>query len=283
MAIRQNRRVDRAHLEDVEQWRAGRLARLTAPDGWLSLAGLAWLREGENRVGGDPSADVVIPGEGVAATVGTIVVRNGQALARLAPGAGVTVKGELVSDSLPLRDDSLGEPTRIRVGRATLHVIRRDGRLAARISDPESPARRRFRGIEHYPVDARWRLDARFEAYEPERTVAVPTVLGYDETYRMPGVLSFDLAGATHRLDAFLQPGEDDLFLVFADTTNGRETYGAGRYPYAPPPDERGIVVVDFNRAYNPPCVFTPHATCPLPLPQNRLPIRVEAGEKRYD
>jgi uncharacterized protein (DUF1684 family) len=170
----------------------------------------------------------------------------------------------------------------LQIGSVRFHVLWREGRLALRVKDSNSPARQAFTEIERFPVDLRWRLEARFEPYEPERSVPVPTVLGYDEVYRVPGALAFDVDGGTHRLEAFLEQGSTDLFIVFGDRTNGTETYGGGRFVYTPPPRD-GAVVLDFNRAYNPPCVFTPHATCALPLPENRLSIRVEAGERRYE
>jgi uncharacterized protein (DUF1684 family) len=164
----------------------------------------------------------------------------------------------------------------------TLHVIERGGRLAVRVRDTASPARTRFDGIEAYPVDARWRVAARFEPYEPARTVEVPTVLGTAEPMTCPGRLVFELDGRTFTLDAMSEADDADLFLIFADATNRDATYGGGRFLYAARPGADGTVVVDFNKAYNPPCAFTPYATCPLPPPQNSLELRVEAGEKRW-
>jgi uncharacterized protein (DUF1684 family) len=195
--------------------------------------------------------------------------------------AGVTHEGRPVTD-LDLHDDSGGSPTVLRLESLSFFLIRRAGRLAVRIRDEESPARTTFTGIASFPIDERWRFQARFEPYDPPRTAEVPTIVELVESYLVPGALAFDHGGQTHRIEAFLEEGETDLFLVFGDLTNRGETYGGGRYMYVPPPDERGLVVVDFNKAYNPPCVFTPFATCALPLAQNRLPIRVEAGEKLY-
>jgi uncharacterized protein (DUF1684 family) len=267
------------HLNDVEAWRAGRLAALTGPGGWLTVVGFTWLHEGANTVGSGPESDVVI--RGVPGKLGVIEVRDGSATGRFDPDAGVTKSGKDVT-SVPLRDDREGHPTVLQVGSVRFHVLWREGRLALRVKDTNSPARAAFTGIEHYPVDIRWRLEARFEPYDPPRLVPVPTVLGHDETYRLPGALAFEVDGATQRLDAFLEDRGTDLFIVFGDLTNRDETYGGGRFLYVRPPED-GVVVLDFNRAYNPPCAFTPHATCALPVPQNRLPIRVDAGEQRYE
>jgi hypothetical protein len=202
-------------------------------------------------------------------------------MAKFDDEAGVTHNGNQVTE-LKLEDDSQGHPTVLSLGSLTFFVIRRGDRLAVRIKDVDSPARKSFTAIDSYPIDPRWRFEARFHAYDHPRTARVPTVTGMEEAYQVPGSVAFDHDGQTYRIDAFLEEGETDLFLVFGDLTNRSETYGGGRYLYAPRADERGIVVVDFNKAYNPPCVFTPFATCALPLPQNKLPILVEAGEKLY-
>jgi uncharacterized protein len=270
-----------SHREEVERWRADRLARLQGPDGWLSIIGLWWLEEGANTVGADVRNRVILPAGKCPPHIGRIEVEAGRATAFLDPAAGVTCAGAPVT-ILELQDDAAGDPTVLRMGPLGFFVIRRDGRLAVRVRDAESSARRDFSGIEHYPVDARWRFEARFSAYVPPRSVPVPTVLGMEETYEMPGAIAFEVDGTPYRLDVFLEASDSDLFVVFGDLSNRDETFGGGRYVYAKPPGRDGIVVVDFNRAYNPPCVFTPHATCPLPLPQNRLPLRIEAGEKRY-
>jgi uncharacterized protein (DUF1684 family) len=269
------------HVDDVERWRADRLARLIGPDGWLSVVGLAWLREGPNTVGADPSCDVVLP-VSAPGRVGVIDMMDGHARFTPAPGARVRRRHRMVTDRIELADDQDGPPTRLSVGPVAFYVIRREEGLGVRIKDADASARAAFAGIPHYPVDVRWRFDARFEPYDPPGVVLVPTVLDSFETYAVPGALVFDVDGATYRLDAFLEHGSTDLFIVFGDLTNRGETFGGGRYLYTKPADERGVVALDFNRAYNPPCVFTAHATCPIPPPQNRLPVRIEAGEMRY-
>jgi uncharacterized protein (DUF1684 family) len=270
-----------SHAEEVEAWRARRLARLTAPDGWLTLVGLEWLREGANPIGSDPSNAVRLPGGKAPPHLGSIEVSGGKAAIEVYAGSNVLNEGRPVS-RMVLRDDTDGDPTVLRLGTLSFHVINREGALAVRIKDRHSPVRTGFRGIDHYPVDPRWRIEARFEAYDPPKDALVPDILGTGQTMRVPGAVVFEAKGRTHRLEAFLETGETDLFVVFGDETNEDETYGGGRYLYAAPPHDAGSVVVDFNRAYNPPCVFTPYATCALPLPENRLPIRIEAGERRY-
>jgi len=267
------------HEEEVLRWRENRVARLRGSDGWLTVVGLAWLQQGENSVGSNPESRVQLPGG--PSRIGSIRVAGGTIAATFEPEAGVTHEGEPVT-TVNIRDDSRGVPTLFRLGSLSFYVIRRADQLAVRVKDSGSPARRSFTGIEYYPLDPRWRVRARFEPYDPPGSSRVPTVVGMEETYQVPGALVFEHEGLTYGNDAFLEEGETDLFIIFGDLTNGSETYGGGRYLYAPQPDDHGDVMVDFNKAYNPPCVFTPFATCALPPPQNKLPIPVEAGQKLY-
>jgi uncharacterized protein (DUF1684 family) len=276
-------RMSMDYLQEVEEWRRGRLERLTAPEGWLSLAGLWWLREGSNTVGSDSSNDVVLPAP-APAFAGTIEVSGGRAILHADPDAGLRSGGSPVTD-IELRDGTDGTQTRIRVGPVSFTVIRREDELAVRVRDREQPARSGFAGIRHYPVDPAWRIEARFEPDAERREIVVPAVAGPGERYVVAGAAAFEAPNTerTHRLLAFEEEPEQDLFFVFGDATNPSETYPGGRYMYMPPPGEGGQMVLDFNRAYNPPCVFTPYATCPFALPENRLAFRVEAGELRYE
>jgi uncharacterized protein len=268
-----------AHEREILRWRGDRVARLTGPDGWLTVVGLAWLEEGDNQVGSAAENHVCLPRG--PAHAGTITVAGGTAVATFEADSGVTHDGR-PAGGVRLQDDSRGDPTILRLSSLSFYVIRRGDRLAVRIKDVDSPARNTFTEIDYFPIDVRWRFRARFTSYDPPQSTRVPTILGMEETYQVPGSLAFDHEGNVHRLDAFFEEGETDLFIVFGDLTNRAETYGGGRYLYAPPADDEGIVVVDFNKAYNPPCVFTPFATCALPLPQNKLLIPVEAGERLY-
>lgn len=266
---------DLAHRESVEAWRRERYRRLRREIGWLTLAGLGWLKPGVNRIGSAEHADVVLPSGPPLA--GTVTVRDGGL---------PTADGDFLNDGAPVRDlelvtDAAGEPTMLELGPLRLCVIERGGRLAIRTWDTESSARRAFDGIDHWPVDPAWRVSARLDPVR-HRTVEVQNVLGTIEAEESPGDLAFEIGGQALRLQAL--PGGDagELWLIFGDATNGHETYGAGRYLYTDAPGADGTVTLDFNRAYNPPCVFTPYATCELPWPANRLPIRIEAGERLY-
>jgi len=270
------------YLEEIERWRAARLKRLTGPEGWLTLVGLCWLHEGVNSVGSDPSNDVRLPEGRAPAHVGTIQVGGMKATAEFDPNAGVAHEGQPVS-TLELDDDAGNRPSILRMGTISFFVIRRENELAIRVRDSESQRRHEFSGIEHYPVDPRWRIETRFHPYDSARRARVKTVLDTQETYVVPGVVEFEIGTKTYTLDVFLEDPDDDLFVIFGDLTNKSETFGGGRYIYTPQAGQDGIVLLDFNTAYNPPCVFTPYATCPLPPPRNRLPLRIEAGERRYE
>ncbi len=180
-----------------------------------------------------------------------------------------------------LASDADEDTTMLRRGSLLFYLIRRGDRLGVRVKDSQSEARRNFRGLDYFPIDPGWRIEARFEPYDPPKSISVPNVLGQDNAEKSPGAVVFEHGGKTYRLDPVLERGETDYFVIFGDRTNGNETYGAGRFLYVKPPVD-GRTVIDFNKAYNPPCVFTEYATCPLPPPQNKLPIRIEAGEKEY-
>ncbi|HEX8720199.1 MAG TPA: DUF1684 domain-containing protein [Pyrinomonadaceae bacterium] len=277
---REKAAADGASFErELEQWKAKRLASLKSEDGWLALIGLFWLKEGENRFGSAPSNEIVLPEGKAPAQAGTLRLAAGKVTLEAGPGSGITSKGRPVS-ALELKSDEDGEPTVLELGSLSFHVVKRGERLGLRVKDRENPARAEFKGTEYYPPDAKWVVSARFEPYEPPKRVPILNVLGMETEETSPGALAFEVGGREYKLEALKEKGEEQLFVIFADQTSGRETYGAGRYLYADPPDPEGRVRLDFNRAYSPPCAFTRYATCPLPPAQNRLPLRVEAGEK---
>lgn len=269
-----------AYNAEIEAWKAKRVAALRADDGWLTVVGLFWLSEGANAVGSARGNTVVLPERDAPENVGTIRLADAKLSFDSAPGADVRVAGQRARLA-DIRSDAAGDPTVLSIGSVRFYVIERDHRFAVRVKDNDSAARRDFHGIASFPVDATWRIEARFEPYDPPRSIAIPNVLGHVDSENSPGAIVFTRDGQTLRLDAVLERGETDYFVIFGDRSNGAGTYGAGRFLYVPPPVD-GKTVIDFNRAYNPPCVFTPYATCPLPPPQNKLPIRVEAGEKEY-
>ncbi|HEX2224446.1 MAG TPA: DUF1684 domain-containing protein [Thermoanaerobaculia bacterium] len=269
-----------AYVQEVEKWRQDREAALKKEDGWFTLVGLFWLNEGENGLGSDPTNVVILPKGKAPAVAGTLVRKGDAVQVRVKPGGGITHEGKPVQ-TLDLRNDSEGEPTVLELGSLSFHVIQRGKRVGIRIKDSQSPALAAFHGLDNYPVQPAWKVEARFEPYPKGKTVPIPNVLGDVDDSPAPGAVVFERGGKTYRLDALEGSPEGGLFLIFADQTNGKETYGAGRFLVTDPPKD-GKVVVDFNRAYNPPCAYSAFATCPLPPQQNRLALRVEAGERKY-
>jgi len=268
-----------AHRAEVEKWQAERLARLQRPDSWLTLVGLHWIDEGRSTIGSAPGSDLVLAAG--PARLGTLESDGRSVTLTLADDVDATI-GDGTSRSATLASDATGTPTFVTFGSANFHVIERSGRLALRVKDAEAATRRNFLGLDYYPIDPAFRFEARYEPHEPGKTIPIANIIGTLDPMPNPGAVVFERDGETHRLEA-VDEGDGQLFLIFADRTSGKDTYGAGRFLYAQPPAPgTDRVVVDFNRAYNPPCVFTPHATCPLAPPENRLDLAVTAGEKRY-
>ncbi len=264
-----------------EQWRKDRQDRLRSEDGWLTLAGLFWLHPGANTFGSSAECDIVLEKPGVPARAGSFVLRDREVRIEPAPGSGLMLAGAPLTARALTTDDS-DTPDVVRLGELRLVVIHRGERYGIRVKDPASPARTGFRGLAYFPISRSWRIEGELVPFATPRTVQVPTVLGTTEAMESPGVVRFRAGGRRLELTPVVEEPGGDLFFIFRDRTSGRETYPAGRFLYADPP-ANGRVVLDFNRAYNPPCAFTPYATCPLPPPGNALEIRVEAGEKKYE
>jgi uncharacterized protein (DUF1684 family) len=272
-------KADTAYRRELAQWRAEREAGLRKPDGWFSLVGLFWLDEGENRFGSDPAGKVVLPAGKAPAQAGVLVRRGNSVELKAAPEVALTLDDKPVS-AATLRVGGEGKPQVVGLGSINFFLIPRGDRVGVRVRDSKNPALAAFRGLDYYPIAGDWRVEARFEPYRPPKPIPIVNVLGMVEDNPSPGAVVFQREGKSYRLEA-LDGGDGSLFVLFADATNGKETYGAGRFLDTDPP-RNGKVVIDFNRAYNPPCAFSAYATCPLPPRQNRLPFAVRAGEKKY-
>ena len=269
-----------AAFQQVQQaWRAERLAQLTKPDGWASLVGMHWLDPGSHRVGSDTDNGIRL--EMGPAHLGVFTVRNGAT--RFVADTAVTIDGTAARSSTLRSDADAQGPSVIAFdegkGRAT--VIARGGRLALRVKHADADSRLRFTGLQYWDGGRDWQVPARFIAHPAGKTLPIANIIGTTDEIPNPGAVEFERGGTTYRLEA-LDEGGDTLFLVFADRTSGHGSYGAGRFLDAPKPDPQGRLVIDFNQAYNPPCAFTPFATCPLPPPENRLDLAIEAGERDY-
>ena len=267
-----------AYKAEIERWRQEREARLKADDGWLTVAGLFWLKEGTNTVGTDKSSAIVLPAGSAPPTIGVFEFHEGQTTFHAAPGTNVTVNGAPAA-SAALKPDTSGAPDIVRINDLTMFVIHRGKRFAIRLKDKNSEMRKKFTGLKFFPPDERYRVRAKFVPYNPPKMIPIPNILGETEEEASPGYVEFTLNGHACRLDPVTE--DDSLFFIFKDLTSGKETYPPGRFLNTPMP-KNGEVTLDFNQAYNPPCAFTPYATCPLPPKQNQLAVRIEAGELRY-
>jgi uncharacterized protein (DUF1684 family) len=270
---------DEEYLAHIESWKSEREAELRREDGWLTLVGLFWLEEGANSLGSDPSSDVVFPAT-TDLSLGELQLEGGVVTIKTAEGAGIEHAGEQVTEMV-LQSDADGDPTVLELGSLTFYVIDRGERFGVRVKDSAAKALTTFSGMEYFPVDRSWRIEAQFGAYDEPRTMLVPNVIGTAMEEPVPGVVSFERDGRKFELTPVGEPG-DPLFFVFGDLTNGDETYGGGRFLTADWPGDGGVVILDFNLAYNPPCVFSPYATCPLPAAENKLALAIAAGEKAF-
>ena len=270
-----------AERASVEQWRIQRIDSLTSDTGWLTLTALFWLKEGENTFGRAAGNSLSLDNPALAEHAGSFELSGQQVRFTANSGSGVTHDDTPVT-SLVLAADVTGKPTVLASGPLRFFIIERAGNLGVRVRDLNNPHRLQFQGLSYFPISTAWVFEARFEPYQPVRHIKIVNILGMEEEQESPGAVVFVKNGRDWRLDTVLeQPGDQELFIMFADTTSGHETYGAGRFMYVPLP-VNGTVRLDFNKAYNPPCALNDFATCPLPPSQNRLRLRIEAGEKTY-
>lgn len=266
------------HAASIEAWRARRHAGLSRPDGWLTLTGLDWLKEGENRVGSGADNDIRLGGG--AEHWGSVFLQGDQLRFSNADPENVSIDGE-PSNEAELIADVAGEPTLVASGSVSFYVIFRES-YALRVKDSQAPALLNFEGVDNYPIDESWRIEGRFVRAEPDTVIEISNVLGQVNEMPVFGNFEFDRDGKAHALLAIGDAHSRDLWFILADRTSGHGTYGAGRFLYSEGMPADGRLVVDFNKAYNPPCAFNPYSTCPLPPQENRLDLKVTAGEKDF-
>ena len=260
-----------------EDARQDREDRLKAPRGWLTVAGLFWLSEGESSIGSDPSNNIVFPA-GSPGRLGTVLFDKGEVTLKLAEGVTVAINGESKTGAQALHSDSSGKQDNVTVGSLTFTIIQRGKRIGIRLYDANAETKTSFKGCKWFPIDPSYRVRASFTPYLPPRKIGITNVLGDTSMEPCIGEVTFVLKGKKCSLQA-LDEG-DNLFFILRDKTAGVSTYEAGRFLYSPKPKD-GYVDLDFNKAENPPCAFTSFATCPLPPRKNFLPIAVEAGEMK--
>jgi uncharacterized protein (DUF1684 family) len=261
---------------EINSWRSRHEAELRADDGWLTLAGLYWLKDGINTIGRGEDYDVVLTENFKQGKFGEIQFSDGTAVLTVEPGITATVDGKQIT-SVELQSDDPGPPTKVTTGSQTFYLIKREDKFGIRLKDSESAERKNFDGEHWFPVDESYHVTGEFEPFTSEQYIEVPNVLGGTFKMKSPGIVKFKLQGKEVSLQPVIED-EKTLFFIFKDATAGDETYGAGRFLYTNNPVD-GRVVLDFNKAENPPCAFTRFATCPLPPAQNRLDIDIKAGE----
>lgn len=268
-----------SYEKTIQTWRAEREVGLKADEGWLTVSGLFWLREGLNDFGAAPTNDIVLPHGSAPDRIGSFELNSGKVTLRVANGASVTVNGKSAHE-LEVRSDAVGKPDLIKAGELSFILLKRGERFGIRLKDKNSRARREFTGLRWYPVKESYRVSAQFISYEQPKEVPIINIIGDIDKYKSPGLLKFKLNGQEYTLEPVMS-GSERLFIIFRDLTSNRTTYAASRFLYAYKPKD-GQVTLDFNQAINPPCAFTAYATCPLPPKQNRLNVAIEAGELIY-
>ena len=272
-------------------WVKEREAELTQPDGWTSLIGLHWLNDGQQTIGSASDSDIQLrigPDK-----LGKIEQRDDALFFSAEVGAGVTLEGKVLQGEVRLKPEGRGGGTKLRYdgGRGQITVIERSGKLALRVRHADSPDRRNFKGLEVFSPDEQWQVQAKFVPHPPGKTLAIANIIGDVNESPNPGYVEFERNGQKWTLEAQGDPARS-LNFVFKDATSGKETYGIARFLKTGPVAADNTVVVDFNRAYNPPCAFTEYATCPLPPKENQfahknqkgetIRLAVVAGEKKY-
>ncbi len=269
------------YLNSIEDWHEKRNNSLKKKSGWLSLAGLYWLQQGENNFGSDSSNKIIFP-LNAPKFMGSFFLNDTIVTIEIKEGIDVYVDSTRIT-SMQLKNDNQKGMNILNNETLSWYIIKRRDKFGIRIKDSEHPNFKSFSGVEHFPINYDWRVKARLEPYDSAKTISISNVLGQVSDLPCPGALVFDIDGKTYKLDPIADKTDDEYWLLFADETSDEETYGAGRFLYVDKIDSTGVTYIDFNKAYNPPCVFSPFATCPLPPFQNRLALRVTAGEKNWE
>ena len=269
------------YLADIATFREAREAVLKTDTGWLTIAGLFFLTKPDTTFGSDPANDIVLPA-GAPARAGVFSLRDGNVAVKAASGVSFLLNGNTITNA-DLKSDGAGAPDRIVLQDLTLWVHQSGDRLAIRLRDKNNHLRREFTGLKWYPVNLAYRVDAEYVPYDTPKMMQIPNILGDIDTMVSPGTAVFSMDGQRMQMLAIADPDHPkELWFIFRDLTTGKDTDPAARFLYTPLPVE-GKVTLDFNKAQNPPCAYNAFATCPLPPQENRMPVRVEAGEKIYE
>jgi len=276
MAFAADARKDSAYQAEIAKWRQQRVSSLK--ENWLPLVGLFWLKEGGNQFGSNANDTVLLPHSKAPDQAGVFELHDGVVTLKALPGSDVKVNGKPVTE-MKLEADDSGKPTILELGDLRMHVIKRNKRVGIRVKDTNSDRVREFTGLQYFPIRDSYRVTGTFVPFDTPKKLAIPTVLGESVEMSSPGYVEFTVNGTKTRLSVLIEDDPQQYFFILKDLTSGKETYPAGRFLYANAAKD-GKVTLDFNKAYTPPCGFTPYATCPLPPKENYLKVEIAAGEK---
>ncbi|MCF8241316.1 MAG: DUF1684 domain-containing protein [Melioribacteraceae bacterium] len=266
------------YIKEINDWDQRRVENLKRETGWLNLVGLYWLEEGRNTFGADENNDLIFPSN-APGFIGTFTLEDSTVSISVNDDVDVTVGGNPVTNMI-LRSDMEDSTTVMEYKSLRWFVIQREEKFGIRLRDLEAELVKNFEGIERFTINEDWKIPAEYSVFDEPRTMQVPSIIGTVTDETVYGELKFSVKGSNYSLTPITSGS--GYFLVFADETSGEETYGAGRFLYVEGADSTGHTVIDFNKAYNPPCAFTKYATCPLPPKENYLKLRITAGEKNY-
>ncbi len=266
------------YIQEIKDWHNKRIDNLKRENGWLNLTGLFWLNEGVNKFGSDKTNDIIFPEGKAPSFIGTLTLKDSTVTLSVNKGIEVKSKGKIVATA-DLKSDLQGS-TVLEYNSLRWFVIKRGDKYGIRLRDLENSLVKSFKGIDTYPINSDWKFEAELEKYNPPKKLSITNILGMTEENISPGALVFTKDGKQFKLDALVE--DNQYFIIFADETSGEETYGAGRFIYVNKNDSTGKIILDFNKAFNPPCVFTKYATCPLPPKQNHLKLKITAGELMF-
>lgn len=275
----QNQKIDSSYFREIENWDKQRERNLRSENGWLNIIGLNWLNEGVNFIGSDTSCSIQLPNERCEKILGNFILKNGNVSFVSADNVAITNDGKVFKSGV-VYTDTMTAPIILSYKQFKWFIIKRGLKYGVRLRDLECQALKDFKGINRFPITEEWKIIADLIPNESKLNLGIRDVIGNTTQTEIAGSLNFTFNNIKYSLLATRE--DDKLFIVFADETSGISTYVAGRFLYANIPTSDNKIILDFNKAYNPPCAFTNYATCPLPLPQNVIKIAITAGEKSY-
>ncbi|MBA4198426.1 MAG: hypothetical protein C0459_12820 [Chitinophaga sp.] len=280
IAIKANAQNAALYQQEIDNWHNKRIENLKKENGWLNLVGLHWLQQGKNSFGSGSNVQIKFPPNSITENAGWFELKGTTVILHTNNDTKIAVNGVVKNDVIVFSADST-KPIVCTYGTLKWTVIKRDDKIGIRLRDLNSPLVKDFKGIDRFTVDSSFKVKAYLQKPSTNKSsIFITNIIGQTNAQNSPGKLIFTLNNKAYSLDALEEEGQ--LFIVFGDATSGKETYPAGRFVYAAMPDANGNTVIDFNKAYNPPCAFTPYATCPLPPKQNILPVAITAGEKNF-